>query len=432
MWWNGKPSVSVFPCRSVLPAVRTTLFLLLASAGLAGCTVPAGWRSTAYYGQTAESAPLPPSSASGAPAGAQLAAAPGRATVPAGFRAVPEAVGIHRPAGLAVDGMGGIYVIEDGDKLVRLGAAGGRDLIDQGAADSQWTGLAASGGLFYVTGTSRTLGGYLLRLDLNGRGAILMEGLPSGDHPVDAPAVGPDGMVYIGVGSVTETGIAGPDAPWRKASPSAHDVPCQDVRLTGRNLTHDSTVTGAFVPYGTSTRAGQMIEGRVPCSAAVLRTGEDDGRAQLVAWGFGDPRSMAFTPEGRLYLLDGDKLFAVAAGIWYGWPDVAGARPLLARHPNPPPRPLAVFAKPGSARALDLARAPLFGGATQAYVAVDLPKYGFRIVRVDLRDGTITDFAEFPGGTPPVALRFSHSGNALYVLEEGGTLWRIERDIPIG
>ncbi len=408
----------------------------LLALGLGACAQPAAQRSLAYFGQIPESAPLPPNLASGAPEGAQLAMVPDRAAVPAGFRAVPEAVGIRQPGGLTVDDMGGVYVIEDGNRLVRLGPAGGRDLIDQGAAGSQWTGVAASGGLYFVTANSGALGGHLLRIDLNGRSSVLMEGLPSGDHPVDTPAVGPDGLVYLAVGAVTENGIADRDAPWRRLSPTAHDIPCQDVHLTGRNATEHGARTGAFVPFGTPTQPGQVIKGQVPCSAAVLRTSENDGQLQLVAWGFRDPRGLAFTAEGRLYLLDGNKLFAVAPGIWYGWPDegaaTAGRPPLLSQFPNPPPKPLVEFAKPTSALALDLAHADLFGGATQAYVALEVPKYGFRIVRVDLRDGSVTDFAEFPKGTAPVGLHFSHSGAALYVLESGGTLWRIERDIPVG
>jgi hypothetical protein len=168
----------------------------------------------------------------------------------------------------------------------------------------------------------------------------------------------------------------------------------------------------------------------------------------LVAWGLADPRSLAFTPEGRLYLLDGanrseglrsltgggEMVFAVSPGVWYGWPDVRGSQamppPLLATEPNPPPKPLAQFAAWSQALSMDVARAALFGGSDQAYLAVVVPPRGFRVVRLDLKDGTTADFADFPDGFP-ASLRFDGSGESLYVLERGGTLWRIARDVPV-
>jgi glucose/arabinose dehydrogenase len=418
--------------------------------GLAGCAGSVQ-RSTQDYGQTPVTEPAPPNLASGAPEGSQLAQARPSISVPAGFRAIPEAVDIRQPRGLAADDLGGVLVIEEGRRLIRLGPDGGRDVIAEADANSHWTGVAVHAGVSFITAVGGTEGGQLLRIDSDGRTSVLMQRLPNGLHPVEAPAVGPDGMVYVGVGTVTNAGIVEKDNPSLAANPAIHDVPCQDVRLRGRNVLEDGRRTGAFVPWGTATRAGDVIAGQIPCSGAVLRTTAEGGTSpQLVAWGFRDPRGLAFTPEGRLYLLDdnfqaesvrpvavgGDLVFAVAPGVWYGWPDAHGSQqgvqPLLAAQPNPPPRPVAEFPTTVRATSLDIARDALFGGSAQAYVSLAVPQFGARIVRLDLRTGALTDFAELPQASEPVGLRFSPTGDALYVLESGGTLWRIERDIPVG
>lgn len=431
-----------------MAAAKRILAAALLVLTAAACAGPAT-RSSEDFGQTAVTAPPTPSGASGASSGAQLAMGLTRASVPVGFRAVPEAIDIVRPSGLAIDPAGGVVVIEAGNQLRRLGAGGGRDLITQGPAGANWTGVAAGGGAFFVTAAGDGgSGGRLLRVELDGRTAVLLQDLPQ--VGLSAPAVGADGMVYLATATVSDAGVVADNAPGRGANPALRDIPCQNVQLQGRNFTEGRSQTGAFVPFGSPTQAGQVVEGQLPCSGAVLRTTENGGAAQLVAWGFHRPHGLAFTPEGRLYLLDdsfrgdgvraepqgGNLIYAVAAGLWYGWPDVHGSRPaappLLAAQPNPPPRPLAELAPDLTATALDATQADLFGGSVQAYLAVAVPNYGFRILRCDLRTGRLVDFAEFPEATSPVALRFSPTGDALYVLEQGGTLWRIEREVPVG
>lgn len=396
------------------------------------------------FGQTPQIAPTAPQSAEVAGPGGQsaMAAVP---AVPAGFRAVALAGGIDGPAGVAVDDLGSAYVIEGGNRLIRLGPGGGRDLVSQGATGAMWTGVAQSHGVLYVTASGAVEGGQLLRIDFSGRTNVVMSGLPVGDHSIQSPRVGPDGLVYVGVGTVTRSGIVDKDAPWRRTARNNHDIPCQDVTLSGHNAVEDHSQTGAFVPYGTPTKAGQIIAGQVPCTGSVLRTSQDGGAVQLVAWGFENPRGLAFTPEGRLYLLDDrgdgaragtgeDQLFAVAPGVWYGWPDLAAApsaKPLLATAPNPPPPALASFPAGVRATAFDVARADLFGGSVQAYIGLSAGRTA-KVVRVNLRDGSSADFADFPGGSGVAALQFSPDGQILYVLDQAGTLWQIVRDIPIG
>jgi glucose/arabinose dehydrogenase len=258
-------------------------------------------------------------------------------------------------------------------------------------------------------------------------------------------------------------------------------VPCEDVTLTGRNFATADVVggagrvrTGAFVPFGTPTTAGQVVRGQVPCSGAVLRLRpEAGGRPELVAWGFRNPFGLAFAPDGRLFVTDnsyddrgsrpvhgaGDLLWAVQAGVWHGWPDFHGDVPLdrgdhhdppwdprpprlLVRHPNAPPTPIAVLPVHASANGLDFSRAAAFGHAGQAFIALfgdqapvvgkTWAPVGFKVVRVDLGTGTAHDFAVNRGRRNgpaswlrrgglerPIAVRFDPAGTALYVVDFG-------------
>jgi hypothetical protein len=96
---------------------------------------------------------------------------------------------------------------------------------------------------------------------------------------------------------------------WLKANPTYHDIPCQDVELSGVNwnsknpLTDDpdDTIdTGPFLPFGTTGTAGQVIKGQVPCTSSLLRSNLDGTGLELVAWGFRNPFGLAVSPKDSL------------------------------------------------------------------------------------------------------------------------------------
>ena len=72
-------------------------------------------------------------------------------------------------------------------------------------------------------------GGRILRVGLDGSITPVVEGIPSmGDHHTNGPRVGPDGLLYFGVGTATNSGVVGPDNAdfgWLKRHPELCDVP---------------------------------------------------------------------------------------------------------------------------------------------------------------------------------------------------------------
>lgn len=437
--------------------------------------------------------------------------------LPPGYRIEAVATGLTFPTGIAFDSEGRPHVTEAGysygevfatPRLLRLEPGGVATEIARGD-NAPWTGVAFHRGAFYVTGGGQTpgtggaRGGEVLRITPGGPIMTLVQGLPSqGDHHTNAPTPGPDGWLYFAQGVVTNSGVVGPDnatTGWLRRHPRLHDIPCRDIRLAGANHWSDNplgdgpgrVVTGAFVPFGTTTEPGQVVRGALPCSGAILRVrpeGDGTGGAgslQLVAWGFRNPFGLAFGPDGALYATDnmydlrgsrpvfgaGDLLWRVQPGAWHGWPDfhdgqpvddpdrygpVGGSTPrrLLAELPNRPPRAVAALGVHASADGIDFPRSAAFGPPGRAFVALfgdqgtntgkQMGPVGFRVVTVDPQSGIVEDFASNRGVTNgpaswlgggglerPVALRFDPSGTALWIVDFGVMTARGDRLAPV-
>lgn len=440
---------------------------------------------------------------------------PDDVAVPRGYRIEVIAEGLTFPTGVAFDEDGHVYVTEAGysyggeprtPRLVRIEPGGGIDEIARGT-NPPWNGVEFYDGSFYVAG-GHVEPGRILRIDKDGELDVLVDSLPSlGDHHSNGPRMGPDGWLYFGQGTVTNSGVVGLDNfnfGWVTRHPEAHDVPCEDVVLRGENYTTEDPrggagrriETGAFVPFGTATTAGEVIPGEVPCSGAIMRVAPSGGAVELVAWGFRNPFGLAFDGDGQLFITDnqydvrgsrpvfgtGDLLWRVESGRWYGWPDFFGHRPLtdedwfeapggappgfvLMRHPDNPRTPTAVLGVHSSSNGLDFSTDAGFGYVGEALIAQFgdmapgvgkvLDPVGFKVVRVDVDEGTVQDFAVNKGSENgpasllrtgglerPVSVRFSGDGRSLYIVDFGvmtigtngpeprpgtGVIWRVYR-----
>jgi glucose/arabinose dehydrogenase len=413
--------------------------------------------------------------------------------VPGEYQVEALATGLTFPTGVAFDDNGEAFVVESGyaygevfttPRLLQISDGGRTSVVAEGERNGPWNGVTFADGAFFVSEGGELEGGRVLRITRKGEVTAVAEGMPSqGDHHTDGP-VFHDGWIYFGQGTVTNSGVVGEDNAqfgWLRRHPTLHDVPCRDVTLTGQNFQtanpltpdpDDRAMTGAYSPFGTPSRAGQVVEGRVPCNGAVMRVKPSGGTVELVAWGFRNPFGLAFAPDGRLFVTDNgfdergsrpvfgaaDMLWEVKAGAWYGWPDFAEGRAvtmdrygegpidqprmLLASHAAQPPHPAAYLAVHSSSDGLDFSRSAAFGYQGDAFIAqfgdqapvvgkVTNP-VGYKVVRVEPRTGVVADFAVNRGekngpasllGTRglerPLAVRFDPRGTALYVVDFG-------------
>jgi len=443
------------------------MLALAATLGLCACAGPRA-------GQLADDAPRP------------RVIRPQDIAVPAGYRIEKVASGLTFPTAVTFDDQGRVYVVEAGyspgdswavPRLLRLEPDDRFTVIASGDRNGPWTGATFYKGYFYVAEGGELDGGRILRVDPeSGRAVALLGGLPStGDHPTTGPVIGPDGRLYFGQGTMTNSGVVGADnetTGWLTRYPDRHDVPCRDLRLRGVNFPTPRGATGAFQPIGTPSAPGQLVKGALPCNGAVMSIAIDGPASPaLVAWGLRDPAGLAFSPKGRLFVTDdgydergsrpvwggADLFWAVSTGTWYGWPDYSGDRPLsdadfsvkagvpgsvLAEAPERPPKPAAQLGVHASAGSFDFSRSDAFGHVGQAFVAEfgDQAPFdgrvagavGFKVVRVDPGTGVIEDFAVNRGARNgpasrlgggglerPVAARFSPDGQSLYVVDFG-------------
>jgi glucose/arabinose dehydrogenase len=416
----------------------------------------------------------------------------GDVALPDGYRIEAVVRRLTFPTGVAFDAAGVPHVVEAGysygevwstSRLLRLEPDGRITEIARGD-NPPWNGVTFAGGDFYVAEGGAAAGGRILRITPSGEVSVLVEDLPSiGDHHTNGPVFGPDGALYFGQGTATNSGVVGQDNAdmgWLERHPDFHDIPAFDVTLTGRNFEADvdgqDVVTGAFLPFGTPSEAGQVVRGAVPCTGAVLRLPRGGGDLQVVAWGLRNPFGLSFREDGRLFVSDnsyddrgarpvwgtGDLLWSIdvdASPRWFGWPDFHGTHGLddedhfaprgegvapgflLAGHPNPPPHPAAVFGVHSSACGMDFSRDDSFGYRGDLFVAQFgdmappvgkvLHPVGYKVVRVDVDRGVVEEFAVNRAGQGPaskvggdglerpIAVRFGPDGQELWVVDFG-------------
>ncbi len=418
---------------------------------------------------------------------------PSDVALSAGYEIEVVATNLDFPTGVTFDDRGRIYVTEAGfsygdvvttPRLIRIEPDGSHTVIAKGT-NPPWLGVVFHNGVFYVAG-GHLDPGQILRITMDGEITPIVEGLPSlGDHQTNGPAIGPDGWIYFGQGTATNSGVVGMDNfnhGWPYRYPEFHDIPCEDIILTGINFTtpnpltpdpDDEAVTGPYKPFGVPAEEGEMVQGHVPCSGAIMRVRPDGSNLQLVAWGLRNPFGLAFSPDGELYVTEnqydvrgsrkifgtGDLLWKIEPGTWYGWPDYYAGFPmagegwfsppngsevhfLLKEHPGDPPEPVALLGVHSSSNGLDFSTNPAFGYVGQAFIAQFgdiapsvgkvMAPVGFKVVRVDVETGVIYDFAVNKGdvngpaswlGTGglerPISVRFNPEGTALYIVDFG-------------
>ncbi len=208
----------------------------------------------------------------------------------------------------------------------------------------------------------------------------LVTNLPvSFGHQNNQMSAGPDGKIYFGLGTVTNSGVVGLDDAYPFMSlllwPNIHDVPAKDIQLRGEtfltpepnnviarqgllltvwsnlryavgslfNWNEDAAMlvrTGAFQPFGKSE--AQTIRGQVKANGTILRMNPDGSDLEVYAWGLRNPYGVMWGLDGQLYASDNaydergsrpianarDNLWVIRQDAWYGWPDYSSGIPV--------------------------------------------------------------------------------------------------------
>lgn len=384
---------------------------------------------------------------------------PADVVVPDGYTVEALVVGLSFPTALCFSDDGTLFFAEGGStwptrpymppRIWKMAPGGLPELVAVEQLGGP-RGLAWRDGKLYVS----LKGGYYMRVarhDLKtGDREVVIDKVPSGGwHEPGGPLFGPhDGLMYFGQGSVGLNGTVMPAGYTVDLAkhPHVHDVPGQDVKLSGNNVWGRDprapypyyVQTGPFRPFGTPARRGEVVKGRTFCNTCIMRARPDGSDPELLAWGIRNPFGLAFSPEGELYASDndfeekGDRAIAedpdriwhirnarqphgsVGTPDWYGYPDLcadglpvwddshvpqrgAPPTPLLEEHP-PWAGPAAYLFEPHTGLGkLDFCTSDAFGHKGELFVCqfgtyapLNSPRpehlrRGFQVVRVDLK-----------------------------------------------
>ncbi|MFK2825974.1 PQQ-dependent sugar dehydrogenase [Bacillus sp. B190/17] len=364
--------------------------------------------------------------------------------VPSGYKVEVFAEGLMTPINLTFTDQGEMLVADAGiasgsGKVLKL-TSRGMKVIAEGFKPPL-TGITYYKGDIYVAHR-----GFITVVKSDGSKKDIISGLPSfGDHHNNRVIFGPDGKMYFGQGTATNSGVVGEDnSRWVKQYPFFHDYPGLLIPLIGENFRTKNILserpgeeawTGAYSPFGVPSYRGEYVKGIVMASGSILRANRDGSQIELVAWGLRNPFRLKFDRHHRLFCANHgidvrgsrpvanspDEFQWIRQGTWYGWPDYTGGLPvtnpmfkpegkpqpafLLAEHPMQPPKPIAVFAPHSAAMGFDFNYDSSFGPVGEAFIAEfgseapgttggqPAPRVGHRVSRINPETGKVTTFA---------------------------------------
>jgi glucose/arabinose dehydrogenase len=387
------------------------------------------------------------------------------AKVPDGYHASIVVRDLTFPTSVEFGPDGAMYVAEAGysygeenaePRVLRI--AGGEDtkVIASSGLNGPINDLLWHDGHLFVSHR-----GKISVVDPDGEVTDLVTDLPSqGDHHNNQLTAGPDGKIYFGQGTYTNSGVVGPDNAhmgWLRKHPDAHDVPARDIKLRdkvfeSKNPLKDDDETArtrAFHAFGEASE-DLTVKGVTKASGTILRMNPDGSDLEVYAWGLRNPFGVLWLPDGRLMVSengmdargsrpianDKEDLYQIKEGAWYGWPDYVSGKPvtdpefapkdgpapefLMENHPAVE-KPLMTFPEHSSVAKMTWSADEKFGRPDRLFVAFfghmtpmtgETDKHGgHRVVALDLKSKETETFFSKAG--------HGHGGGGEHA-EEGG------------
>lgn len=410
--------------------------------------------------------------------------------LPAGYVIEPVVTGLSYPSGIEFAPDGTMFVAEAGysygqhwthPRILKVRPDGKAMPLAHGFR-APIMGITYREDRLYVSHR-----GKISVVDVNGTGQVrdLITGLPAvpnAGHFNSRVAFGDDGKMYFAVGVVSNSGVPTfeealfgwlPDMPWMR------DAPAKEVTLTGSNyptfdvLSPNSLKTihgGAYLPFGTPSKAGQTIPAHPRPTGAVYRANPDGSDLEVIAWGIRSPFGFAKGPNGRIYMTNHaeddrggrpvgnapDSLIEIRENAWYGWPDYVAGIPITDERFNPRfdlgkrpefvmrdhpevTQPLMRFEPHAADMGFDWSHSDRFGHQGEMFMVEfgtgepittamrNAPKVGFGIIRANPEQGTREQFLDIKnpgmettrGPKRPLDIRFHPRDGDLYLLDFG-------------
>ncbi len=285
--------------------------------------------------------------------------------LPEGYQIEKVVAGLDFPTSVTWDDEGKMYVAEAGGglgqkegemRILQVEQGKAKEVVnlsDKQGFEVALVGLTWYDGAFYVTHRDENGTGAASRVTRDGQVETLFQGIidSKADHQINDIRMGPDGRMYVAVGLAGNAGVVDMSASIMD-NLDARSTPCQDIVLRGMNFKSadfrtedpdDSVMTGAYVPFGTETQPGEVIQGVTLCGGSILSFDPKDpmGTIKTHAWGFRNLIGLAWdTQTGAMYAAENgydirgsrpikdeiDATLKIKEGTWYGVPDFSTGR----------------------------------------------------------------------------------------------------------
>lgn len=331
---------------------------------------------------------------------------------PAGFTLTLAAENLTAPSAIAFDGEGSLLVAESGEDdskpriygwkkdgsffqvYPRTSAIPLLDLV-QKKLDIRGPigGMVVAQGRIYVSHRDAKGMGVITAFEPDGTATTIVADLPArGDYGMTDLAVHPNGRIYFGVGSATNSGVVGLDnwaVGWARKYPSFCDQAGVDLYLLGRRFDtknpayglfggSDIAVTAPYQPFGQSNQTRIEAAANGKPTSAIYSVSPTGGDLRVEAIGLRLPRGLVFNEFGNLFCTnngmerrgtrpvkdDPDALVRVLLSggmpVWYGFPDFStDGRPISDAAFQPPYESIIKFGYPDLGEVIDHARSGL-------------------------------------------------------------------------
>lgn len=370
--------------------------------------------------------------------------------VPAGYKVDVFATGFDTPISMLFTEDGDILVADSGvltgnGKVLRLTHKGYQIVAEN--FNPPVTGINYLDGDIYVSHR-----GSITVVKPDGTKVDILSGLPSwGDHHNNQVDFGPDGKMYFGQGTATNSGVVGLDNSWVEQYRFFHDYPGENINLAGQNFEtpniqtsdpKDYTYTGAYTPFGVPSYPNEPVKGVTRANGSLMRANLDGSNLELLVWGLRNPFRLKFDKYNRLFTTNhandvrgsrpiancADEFHLVSPGTWYGWPDYTAALPvtlpqfqvegypqlqfLINNHPMIPPKPFATFDPHSAIMGFDYSYNNNFAPYGDVFISEfgslaptttggkPLPGVGHRVSKINMQTSEVTVFAINKSGLP--------------------------------
>ena len=279
--------------------------------------------------------------------------------LPEGYEIEKVADGLTYPTSVAWDDEGNMYVAEAGGAFLDEEDASARILrLEDGEATEvvnlddeiypAISGMTWHDGAFYITHREEDLSGAVSRVTPDGERTQILGGIvdAKSDHQLNDIRVDSGGRMYVCSGIAGNSGFMDQVMiPFVQKASDGHPTVAEDIVLRGVNIElpdfrdgESGTVrTGAFVPFGTETEPGKVIEGRDKCGGSILAFDPQNAEATVepLVWGLRNAVGIAWNERGEMFVAENgydnapgrpivdnyDATYRVREGAWYGWPD---------------------------------------------------------------------------------------------------------------